>query len=120
MSSRSYRNNNPGNVDYSKDIDPKYGAKLEDGPSPRFAKFPTAGKGLSYLLSELNSPKFQNLSISQAITLWAPSSENDTQAYVDDVCEKSTLTSGAVLSFLDAIQWLDLLRAIIEHEGYKK
>lgn len=120
MSSRSYRNNNPGNVNYSKDIDPKYGAKLEDGPNTRFAHFQTAGQGLAYLVALLTGPAYRNLSIEQAINKFAPGTENDTQAYIEDVCQKSTLTSGAVLSFLDALQWLDFIRAMIEHEGYRK
>jgi hypothetical protein len=121
MTSRSYRNNNPGNVDYHPTIDKKYGATLETGvPTPRFAHFATAGQGLSYLVALLTGPDYRNLSIEQAINKYAPGSENDTKAYIDDVCQKAVLTSGAVLSFFDAFQWLDFVRAIIEHEGYKK
>jgi hypothetical protein len=107
---RSYRNNNPGNLDYSnslKTIDPN--VTLESGSDPRFAKFTTAelgakalienkirrwsiGKmpvtaGNTSLLPAADSPwkKGTPPTIAQFFYTYAPPNENDTEAYIKHI-----------------------------------
>jgi hypothetical protein len=119
MSSRSYRNNNPGNIVFGP-FAKKYGGVLEDDIAPRFAKFNTASKGLLALVALLSGPSYINLTIEQAISRYAPISENDTKDYITYVCNFSNLPPTATLSWLNAFQFLDLVKGIIRREGYKE
>lgn len=77
--SRSYRNNNPGNIEYG-DFAKAHGATGSDG---RFAIFPDYQSGRNAqekLLFE--SPGYKDLTLGQAINRWAPGSENNVPAYL--------------------------------------
>ena len=77
--SRSFRNNNPGNIEYGA-FAKAHGAIGSDG---RFAKFPSyqAGRGAQENLL-FESGGYKNLTLGQAINRWAPGSENNVPAYV--------------------------------------
>lgn len=79
---RNQRNNNPGNLEYGT-FAIRNGATKSDG---RFAIFPTPEAGFAALSNLLRAPHYINLTIEQAIRQFAPSSENDTEKYVKDVC----------------------------------
>jgi hypothetical protein len=114
IGSRSYRNNNPGNLDYSpslKSIDPK--VTLENNPygTSRFAHFTTAELGAKALVeTKLNKwangnmpvttgnsilivqnkggnkyVKGTNPTIAQFFYTYAPPNENNTEKYIQDV-----------------------------------
>jgi hypothetical protein len=77
--SRSFRNNNPGNIEYGA-FAKAHGATGSDG---RFAVFPNYQAGRSAqekLLFE--SGGYKNLTLGQAINRWAPGSENNVPAYL--------------------------------------
>jgi hypothetical protein len=78
--SRSFRNNNPGNIEYGA-FAKAHGAIGSDG---RFAKFPSyqAGRGAQENLL-FESGGYKNLTLGQAINRWAPGSENNVPAYLD-------------------------------------
>jgi hypothetical protein len=117
--SRSYRNNNPGNIVYGA-FAKKYGATLEDGDNPRFGKFSSAAKGVLALVALLSGLSYINLSIQDAIARYAPSNENDTKAYIKAVCDDAAISPLAEICYLNAFKFIDLVTAIIKHEGYKK
>lgn len=76
--SRSYRNNNPGNLEYNK-YTKAYGATGTDG---RFAKFPSYHTGRNALRIILFKTKtYPTLTIKQAIHRYAPNHENDSDRY---------------------------------------
>ena len=116
---RSYRNNNPGNIVFGP-FARKYGGVLEDGDNPRFAKFYTAIGGTWALVSLLSGPNYINLTIKQAISRYAPSNENDTNAYVQFVCNYASLSPLITLAEMNALQFLEFVKAIIKREGYKE
>ena len=77
--SRSYRNNNPGNIEYG-EFAKAHGATGSDG---RFAIFPTYQAGRTAqekLLFE--SGAYKDLTLAQAINKWAPGFENNVPAYL--------------------------------------
>ncbi len=84
--SRAFRNCNPGNLRSSKLMDTQY-----DG----FAIFPDYHKGFTALLWDLyckcSNQTVTDLtprhSLNDLIHVYAPPSENDTEAYVESVCE---------------------------------
>jgi len=110
--SRSWRNNNPGNLEYGP-FAKSMGAIGSDG---RFARFPTyeAGrKAQEKLLFE--SKGYKDLTLSQAIRRWAPASENNVPAYIaamggDPGKRMGEYTPDQRAKLLDAMQ---------AHEGWK-
>jgi len=80
---RSQRNNNPGDVEFSKFTE-LHGSSGSDG---RFAIFPDAQTGFDCLIALLQTPEYFHGTIHDAIARYAPSSENNTEEYVENVCE---------------------------------
>lgn len=76
---RNWRNNNPGNIEYGP-FARAHGATGSDG---RFAKFPTMEAGYAAADALMKSSSYQGLTISQAVARWAPTSENNTGAYIN-------------------------------------
>jgi hypothetical protein len=74
---RNWRANNPGNIEYGA-FAQQHGAIGTDG---RFAVFPTMEMGYKAADALMKSKNYQDLSIGQAMSRWAPPSENDTGAY---------------------------------------
>jgi len=89
---RGFRNNNPGNLAYSKLLTAQFGAFLEPANSKgerRFAKFPTLELGIKAKISYIERiiagqhalyPK--DPSLSAYIYVYAPPNENDTEGYI--------------------------------------
>lgn len=111
--SRSWRNNNPGNIMYN-DYIKKLGAIGTDG---RFAIFPdveTGRRAQERLL--FDSANYKGLTMPEAIRRWAPDHENDTDSYIskmggDPGRKMSEYTPEERSVFLDAMQ---------EIEGWKE
>lgn len=74
---RAWRNNNPGNI-RSGDFARSHGSIGEAGG---FAVFPSEAAGQAALTALLNTNTYQPLTINQAISRYAPPSENDTANY---------------------------------------
>jgi hypothetical protein len=71
---RNWRNNNPGNIQYS----PYAKSKGAVGSDGRYAIFPTLDTGMSAKKDLLFGSAYNKLSIAQAITKYAPPHENKT------------------------------------------
>jgi hypothetical protein len=89
--SRSNRNNNPGNIEYGKFAQAHGATSLETIPpgineKPVFAFFPNIVSGFSAMQALFQAPVYSGLDVSQAITKWAPPSENNTTLYIQNVC----------------------------------
>lgn len=94
---RAQRNHNPGDLEYGK-FAREHGAIGSDG---RFAIFPDDATGMAALNELLKSPSYANLSLEDKIKKFAPSSENNTAAYIAGV--KKSLGMSAAPS-LNGIQ----------------
>lgn len=99
-SSRAQRNNNPGNLNFSKWMVP-LGAVLETTPSgeiPRFAKFLTPESGYD-AMRELLLNHYLGLTIHAALLKWAPPSDNNnTSSYEANVCKWTGLLPETVIT----------------------
>lgn len=116
MASKSYRNNNPGNLRFTPWVS-TLGAK-NDGDD--YAKFKTRSEGLAAMVRLLCGPVYRNLSIRQAIYKFAPpKDQNDTESYIKDVTDKTGLNSSVVLDRLSPEEMLGMIAAMINHEGWK-
>lgn len=110
---RSWRNNNPGNIRDGK-FARRFGAI---GVAGGFAIFPDYKTGFDCLTALLKTQSYQKLSIEQAINKYAPPIENNTETYINSI-EKQLNTSKKTL--LSDIKFIHLLaKAIEKHEGYK-
>jgi|SRR6185312_2594828 len=94
--SRAARNRNPGNIEYG-EFARNHGAIGSDG---RFAIFGTMEDGYK-CLEDLLKTKYSEFSIAKTISIYAPSTENNTELYIEHLCnwtgfEPTTLISEAL------------------------
>lgn len=112
---RGIRNNNPGNLEYSKS-NPWVGQNGDDG---RFAKFETPEHGIRALGRNLMSYQRQGIdTVSEIINRWAPPTDNnDTAAYIKEVCEQLGVSADEPLDSSNPDTLKALCAAIIQHEN---
>ena len=91
--SRARRNHNPGNIRAGYFAN-NHGAFGSDGA---FAIFRTDQDGFN-AMSELLEGWYHGDTVQQALTRYAPPSENNTPRYVADVCEWTGLTPTSLLT----------------------
>jgi hypothetical protein len=112
---RNWRNNNPGNIRKGSYAQSK-GAVGDDGA---FAVFPTLEVGMDAKEDLIFGPRYINLSIQDAISKYAPPSENDTQGYIKKVNQATGTTPDTPLNKLNPEQRDLLLKTISKVEGFK-
>lgn len=111
---RAERNNNPGNLNYAGQT----GAVLEDGSNARFAKFGSTAEGVSALARQLQRYGDRGLdTISKIINKYAPSSENNTQAYIDALSKRLGVSGDQKLDLNDSSTLTGLIKGIARHEA---
>ncbi len=117
MPSRSFRNNNPGNLrasSWTRGL-PGYVGQDDAG----FARFSDLGLGLCAVVRLLRGSSYRDLSIREAIARYAPPVENDTHRYLDNVCQRSGLKPEQVIRDLTPAQLCELVAAMTIMEGWK-
>ena len=112
--SRSWRNNNPGNIRYTQ-FARNQGAI---GTAGGFAVFADVDSGRAALLSLLTGPTYISLTISAAISRYAPPNENDTANYERLIARLTGLDVTRVLSTLAVGELRQVASAIETIEGY--
>ena len=119
---RSVRNNNPGNIGRT-DIAWE-GLATPDEMTPeqqeetRFAVFSAPEWGFRALARDLHSKWVRGLdTIRKIITVYAPPSENDTEAYIRAVSNMMQVSPDQPLALGNASQLAALARAIAVHEA---
>lgn len=111
---RAERNNNPGNLNYAGQT----GAVLEDGSNARFAKFGSTAEGVSALAKQLQRYGDRGLdTISKIINKYAPSSENNTQAYIEALSKRLGVSGDQKLDLNDSSTLTGLIKGIARHEA---
>ena len=113
---RNWRNNNPGNIQYG-DFARANGAIGTDG---RFAVFPTLDAGKNAMQKLLfNSSGYRGLTIGQAISKYAPPSENNTQKYTETVTRALGLPANTPMSSLSPEQQRTMTETMTRVEGFR-
>jgi hypothetical protein len=114
---RSWRNNNPGNIEYG-DFAQAKGAVGSDG---RFAVFPTLQQGRQAKDDLLFGQRslYADMSISRAIARYAPFGENNPVTYAQQVASAVGVSVSTRLRDLDQTQRQRFLDAIQRAEGYE-
>lgn len=114
---RGIRNNNPGNIRWGDDwkgLVPKSQRTDKD-----FCQFITPEYGIRAMIVILrNYQRKHGLNtISGIINRWAPTNENNTQAYIDSVAKSTGVTPDQSIHTDDSRFMMKLLQAIIRHEN---
>lgn len=113
---RNWRNNNPGNLEYGP-FAKSMGAIGTDG---RFAVFPSYDAGRSAKENLIfSSPNYKDLPLSAAISRYAPSFENDTQGYLNQVVSASGVSADTPMSQIPAEKRAAILDAMQAVEGWR-
>jgi RHS repeat-associated protein len=112
--SRSWRNNNPGNVRMSNLMK----ANGAIGAAGGFAVFPDYQTGMNALSALLQSNTYRNLTIGSFLQVYAPPNENDTARYTNFLQTQTGLAGDAVIGQLGSADFLKVLGAIQQFEGW--
>lgn len=117
MPSRSFRNNNPGNIRFGPFC--KSRGASDDGEG--YAKFQTPIQGTAAMLALLASETYRELALADAIARYAPSGDNNKpREYAGYVAQRAGIPSTVHLKELDPFQVLKMAEAMIRFEGWKK
>jgi uncharacterized protein (TIGR02594 family) len=112
--SRSWRNNNPGNIRTSS-FATSQGAIGDDGS---FAIFSTEKAGSNSVAALLSGKGYRDLSIANTIARYAPPNENQTNVYIDFVTSYTGLSAGRILRDCKADEIRQIAGAIKQMEGW--
>ena len=113
---RGIRNNNPGNLRTS---DAHWLGKLSPSRDPDFEQFDTPEHGIRALAKVLLA-YYQNHgldTIRQIISRWAPPSENNTSAYVEQVCGQCGVSADQPIDLTVPDMLAAVTEAVIFHEN---
>lgn len=108
---RGIRNNNPLNIR----IGNVWLGEVRDPTDPDFEQFISMVYGVraGFVLIRRYIRHYHRTTIPQVIAAWAPSSENNTTAYIDKVCKVSGIERDVQLKFEDEDQMIALVDAMI-------
>jgi hypothetical protein len=106
---RGYRNNNPGNIRLTRTFW-KGEVKGNDKAFKTFSSMSWGYRALFALLKEYISKGYN--SIATIINRYAPGNENDTEAYIKTVCDKTGIGRDIILSFDQVLKIKKLVKAI--------
>jgi hypothetical protein len=104
---RGIRNNNPGNLNFAG----QRGASKESGPGGRFATFQSMPEGIAALADQLQLYASRGTdSVRAIISKYAPSGENNTEAYIKTIMSKLGVSADQHLNMADP----NTLRTLID------
>jgi hypothetical protein len=113
---RGIRNNNPGNLNFAN----QPGASLEAGQNARFASFDTPEEGLSALSHQLKLYDKRGINtVSSMIGKFAPPSENNTAAYINNVSKELGVSPTDQIDVNDPKVMAKMMTSIIKIENGK-
>ena len=125
---RGVRNNNPGNIDYNPRNAWQGQLGVEVGVAkPRFARFDSPENGIRALGKLLINYRGKDGmpgvggkgidTVLETINRWAPSNENDTQAYASAVAKRLGVHTTDPISIKDPAMLRGMVVSIIIHEN---
>lgn len=116
MTPRGIANCNPGNIRRTQTL---WQGEAGQQPDPSFLVFAAPQWGLRAMAKILLSYQLHGLStVRQMIERWAPATENDTEAYVQDVASAmGLLPDDRVNLASDPVRMAAMVKAIVRHEN---
>lgn len=113
--SRSWRNCNPGNIEYGR-FAKEHGAIGSDG---RFAVFPNEEIGEQAKIALLKTSTYIDKTIKSAILKYAPTFENNSTQYANTIANAAGVSAETILKNLDDNQFQRMVHAMTKIEGWK-
>jgi hypothetical protein len=121
MSSRSFRNNNPGNIRHhspSGAVYPIVKRWFAEDDGSNYAKFNSVPEGCA-ALADLIALAYQHVSVRDMINKYAPSDDNnDPDKYLKTICGWAGVLPMTQIRDLPPDKFFDLCRAITRFEGW--
>jgi hypothetical protein len=115
MESRGVRNHNPGNIRHVKGVTWQGQSAVQTDPA--FVQFDDPVYGIRAIARIMSAYERQGIdTLGGAIDRWAPPNENNSQAYVDAVCNACSVGADTPVRLTGAILQ-SLIKAIIQHEN---
>lgn len=113
---RGIRNNNPLNIR----IGNTWLGEVSDPTDSEFEQFCTIKYGLraGFVILRRYIRRYGRNTIAKIIHAWAPTCENDTQAYIDAVSKRTGIPQDAILSYDDEKQMVALVEAMAFIENH--
>ena len=113
---RGLRNNNPGNIRLGGN---RWIGEVRPSQDTEFCQFRSMKHGYRALirLLQIYRRKHGCQTIADMIHRWAPASENNTGAYIVDVCKQMQMPSSYVIDINDRDSMCALAAAISRHEN---
>ena len=111
---RGIRNNNPLNIR----IGNVWLGEVREPTDPDFEQFISMVYGVraGFVLLRRYIRHYHRTTIPQVIAAWAPSNENNTEAYISAVCQVSKISRDETLDYYNQDQMYRLVDAMIFHE----
>ena len=111
---RGIRNNNPLNIR----IGNVWLGEVREPTDPDFEQFISMVYGVraGFILLRRYIRHYHRTTIPQVIAAWAPSTENNTEAYITAVCQMSKISRDETLDYFNQDQMYRLMDAMIFHE----
>lgn len=109
---RGIKNNNPGNIRY---LQPAKAWRGQVGTDGSFGLYDTPANGVRAIGKQIEAYKLDT--IAQIISRWAPTSENNTAAYVASVVKHVGVNADTRIDLTSAELKTKLVSAIILHEN---
>ncbi|KXB86081.1 prophage MuMc02, structural protein P5 family protein [Prevotella sp. DNF00663] len=115
MVSRGYRNCNPGNIRLSKT---RYQGEIQPSADHAFKQFQSMPWGFRAMFVILRTyyNKYRLRTIRQIIHRWAPTAENDTEAYIRFVAKESGIGADEQVEF-EASMMVKIVAAMAQMEN---
>ncbi|WP_118984386.1 structural protein [Photorhabdus sp. CRCIA-P01] len=115
--SRGIRNNNPGNIRWGDDWQGLVPQSHRTDKS--FCQFVSPEYGIRAIVKVIRNynRKYGINTVSGIISRWAPSNENNTDAYINRVCKDMGTTGAQVVDVFNQIFMTKLIKAIITVEN---
>ncbi|WP_323834732.1 structural protein [Photorhabdus africana] len=115
--SRGIRNNNPGNIRWGDDWQGLMPASQRTDKS--FCQFSSPEYGIRAMIKILHNynRKYGLKTVKGIISRWAPTNENNTDAYVNHVCKNTGVTCDQVVDVFNQVFMTELIKSIITMEN---
>ncbi len=112
---RGLRNCNPGNIRKGT----TWRGMAKEQSDTDFVVFMTPLYGLRALAKVLRTyaEKHKLVTVTAIISRWAPGNENDTDAYIDAVCQRMGVRAHETVDLRNDITLIKLMQAIVWHEN---
>jgi hypothetical protein len=96
---RPQQNNNPGDIEYGPFASCNGAIRSDNGTLiGGFAVYPDAETGFASLITLLKRKPYFEATVRDAISRYAPSTENNTEEYIENVCEWCDVTPETLVS----------------------